>query len=267
MPRITLLSDFGTRDGYVGAMKGVISSIFPGVLVDDISHSISPGDIENAALALTRYWSRYDTGTVHLAVVDPGVGTARRAIAVEADRRLFVAPDNGVLSRVYDAAQTFRIVEITNPAYTLAGVGHTFHGRDIFAPAAAFLARGVHLSLLGPEVHDPIRVGEPAVHEEEGALVGQVVSLDHFGNLVTNLRVEAGGDAEGVEVEGRTIPIVRTYGDVPSKEVAALVNSDGRIEVAARDSSAAELLNAGVGTPVRVRRLAAGTGTPEVALA
>lgn len=267
MQRITLLTDFGTRDGYVGAMKGVMATIFPGVLIDDVSHSIPAGDIEAAALALTRYWSRFDTGTVHLAVVDPGVGTDRRAIAVEADRRLFVAPDNGVLSRVFDEAETFRVVEIANPAYTLAQVGHTFHGRDVFAPAAAYLARGVHLSLLGPEVHDPIRIGEPAVLEEEGALVGQVVSLDHFGNLVTNLRVSHEGGAEGVEVDGRTIPIVRTYGDVPSREVAALVNSDGRIEVAARDSSAAELLNAGIGTPVRVRRLAGTAGTPEVALA
>jgi S-adenosylmethionine hydrolase len=178
-----------------------------------------------------------------------------------------VAPDNGILSRVFEEAKEYRVVEIINPAYTLAEVGHTFHGRDIFAPAAAFLARGVHISLLGPEVHDPVRIGEPAVLEVEGTLVGQVVSLDHFGNLVTNLRVQGDSEAEDVEVEGRTIPIVRTYGDVPSKTIAALVNSDGRIEVAARDSSAAELLNAGIGTPVRVRSPTGGAPSPEVALA
>lgn len=267
MPRITLLTDFGTRDGYVGAMKGVIATVFPGVHIDDISHSVGAGEVETAALALTRYWSRYDTGTVHLAVVDPGVGTERRALAVEADRRLFVAPDNGILSRVFDEAKEFRVVEITNSDYILREIGNTFHGRDIFAPAAAYLARGVHLSLLGPEVHDPIRIGEPAVREEEGVLVGEVVSLDHFGNLVTNLRAPGEGGASDIEVDGRTIPIVRTYGDVPSKTVAALVNSDGRIEVAARDSSAAELLNAGIGTRVLVRLLPSGPAGPEIALA
>jgi S-adenosylmethionine hydrolase len=188
-------------------------------------------------------------------------------LAVEADRRLFVAPDNGILSRVFDEAKEFRVVEITNREYALPEIGHTFHGRDIFAPAAAYLARGVHLSLLGPEVHDPVRIGEPAVREEEGALVGQVVSLDHFGNLVTNLRMQGEDEPGGVEVEGRTIPMVRTYGDVPSKTVAALVNSDGRIEVAARDSSAAELLNAGIGTRVLVRLLPHGPAGPEIALA
>jgi len=267
MPRITLLTDFGTRDGYVGAMKGVIATLFPGVQIDDISHSIGSGEIESAALALTRYWSRYATGTVHLAVVDPGVGTKRRALAVEADRRLFVAPDNGILSRVFDEAKEFRVVEIINPEYALREVGNTFHGRDVFAPAAAYLARGVHLSLLGPVVHDPVRIGEPAVREEEGALVGQVVSLDHFGNLVTNLRMQGQDEAGDVEVDGQTIPVVRTYGDVPINAVAALVNSDGRIEVAARDSSAAELLNAGIGTRVLVRLLRHGPSVPEIAIA
>lgn len=267
MSRITLLTDFGTRDGYVGAMKGVMATVFPRVTFDDISHSIEPGAVESGALALSRYWSRYPSGTVHLAVVDPGVGSERRALAVEADRRLFVAPDNGILSRVFEEAKSYRIVEIRNHDYTLSEVGHTFHGRDVFAPAAAYLARGIHLSLLGPEVTDPVVIGEPAVKEEEGTLVGQVVSLDHFGNLVTNLRVHDGAEADGVEVDGRTIPMVRTYSDVRPKEIAALVNSDGRIEVAARDSSAAEILNAGVGTLVRVRRPRGGTAGPEVALA
>jgi S-adenosylmethionine hydrolase len=121
LARITLLTDFGTRDGYVGAMKGVMTTVYPGVRIDDISHSIGSGDVGSAALALTRYWSRYATGTVHLAVVDPGVGTERRALAVEADRRFFVAPDNGILSRVFEEAKEYRVVEIINPAYTLAG--------------------------------------------------------------------------------------------------------------------------------------------------
>jgi S-adenosyl-L-methionine hydrolase (adenosine-forming) len=253
MARITLLTDFGTRDGYVGAMKGVIASIFPGVVVDDVSHELAAGDVEGGALALLRYWDRYPTGTVHLAVVDPGVGTVRRALAVEADRRLLVGPDNGILSGVLGVAGKWRAVEITNPEYLLPNPGHTFHGRDVFAPAAAYLARGAHLSRMGPPVEDPVRIGEPEVEVEDGALVGQVVALDHFGNLVTNLPGGTLESAEGVEVEGREIRVARTYGEVEPRELAALVNSDGRLEVAARDSSAAKLLNARVGTRVRVR--------------
>ncbi|MSR23310.1 MAG: hypothetical protein EXR92_07200 [Gemmatimonadetes bacterium] len=253
MARITLLTDFGTQDGYVGAMKGVIASIIPGAVVDDVSHGVVPGDVKGAALVLGRYWSLYPTGTVHVVVVDPGVGTARRALAVEADRRFLVAPDNGVLSWVFEEADALRMVEITRPEYMRPWPSHTFHGRDVFAPAASFLARGLHLSRLGPVVDDPVRITEPELELEEGAIVGRVVSMDRFGNLVTNLDGGRLEEAEGVEVGGRTIPVVKTYGEGKPREVVALMNSDGRLEVAARDTSAAELLNAGVGTPVRVR--------------
>ena len=254
MPRITLLTDFGTRDGYVAAMKGVVASITPGTIIDDASHDIAPGDVAAGARALGRYWRRYPTGTVHVAVVDPGVGTARRAIAAEADRRLFVVPDNGLLSRVLDEAKRVRLVEIREPRYILPGASRTFHGRDVFAPAAAYLAGGIHLGRLGPTVEDPIRIPEPEVTEEDGAVIGEVVSLDRFGNLVTNLSAGSLDDAEGVEIDGRPIPVVRTYGEMPEREVGAIVNSDGRLEVAARDTSAADVLDVGVGTPVRIRR-------------
>lgn len=262
MSRITLLTDFGTRDGYVGAMKGVMASIYPGVVVDDVGHDVDPGDVGGAALALGRYWTRYPSGTVHLAVVDPGVGTERRALAVEADRHLFVAPDNGLLTQVYRAAKRFRVVQITNPEYMLPAPGWTFHGRDIFAPAAAYLARGMSISRLGPEVNDPVQLPEAEIEEEDGVIVGRVIALDHFGNLVTNLPGGTLDEAAGVEVEGRTIPVARTYGDVEPKALAALVNSDGKLEVAARGSSAARLLEAGVGTLVRVLRPAAGAAGP-----
>lgn len=259
MARITLLTDFGTRDGYVGAMKGVIASIFPGALVDDIGHDVPAGDVRSAALTLSRYWNRYPAGTTHVIVVDPGVGTERRALAAEADRRFFVAPDNGVLSRVLDACRHARLVQVENPDFMLPEPSATFHGRDVFAPAAAYLARGVHLSRLGAPVTDPVRFDEPDVVDESGALVGQVVSLDRFGNLVTNLPGTCLEEGADVEIEGRTIPVVRTYGEVPLDAVAALVNSDGRVEVAARESSAAEMLHADVGTPVRVPRLGSGS--------
>ncbi|MEX2295454.1 MAG: SAM-dependent chlorinase/fluorinase [Gemmatimonadota bacterium] len=265
MARITLLTDFGGRDGYVGAMKGIMASIYPGVIVDDVSHDLAQGDVASASLALGRYWDRYPSGTVHLVVVDPGVGTERRALAAEVDRRLVVAPDNGVLSHVLGAAKQARIVEIVNRDYILPEPGHTFHGRDIFAPAAAYLARGIPISRLGPPIEDPVRIEEPEVQVEEEAIVGRVIALDHFGNLLTNLSGGTLAEADEVEVKGRTIPVAKTYGEVAPRELAALINSDGCLEVAARDSSAAELLEAGVGTPVRIRRPRGGTPRPGIA--
>jgi S-adenosylmethionine hydrolase len=265
MARITLLTDFGGRDGYVGAMKGVMATIYPGVIVDDVSHDVAQGDIAGASLALGRYWSRYPSGTVHVVVVDPGVGTERRALAVEADRRLIVAPDNGVLSHVLVAAKRSRVVEIVNGDYLLPEPGHTFPGRDVFAPAAAYLARGIPISRLGPSIEDPVRILEPEVELQEEDIVGQVIALDHFGNLVTNLAGGTVQETDEVEVKGRTIPVAKTYGEVGPRELAAVVNSDGRLEVAARDSSAAELLEAGIGTLVRIRRPRGGTPHPGVA--
>lgn len=255
MAPITLLTDFGTRDGYVGAMKGVIASIFPGALIQDVSHSIGFGDIDGAARALARYWNRYPEGTTHVVVVDPGVGTDRRALAAEVDRRFIVAPDNGVLSRVLDEAGDTRIVSLEGSEFLNPPSSRTFHGRDVFAPAAAYLARGIHLSRLGRWIDDPVRRDEPAPVTEGERIVGQVVALDRFGNLLTNLSAEILGEGSDVEIEGRILPVVGTYGDVPSNSVAALVNSDGRVEVAARDRSAAEMLKADVGTPVRVPNL------------
>ncbi|MEX0935797.1 MAG: SAM-dependent chlorinase/fluorinase [Gemmatimonadota bacterium] len=257
MPRVTLLTDFGTRDGYVGAMKGVIASIFPGVIIDDVSHSIEAGDIRSTALVLARYWSRYPPGTIHVVVVDPGVGTERRAIAGEVDRRFFVAPDNGVLSRVLDASEKSRIVQVENPEYILPEAGSTFHGRDVFAPAAAYLARGVHLTRLGARVQDPVRLEPERVRKVDGAMEGKVISQDRFGNLVTNLPGSALEGEADVQIGGQTIPVVKTYGEAAPERLAALVNSDGRVEVAVRDGSAARLLGAGVGTPIRITHSAA----------
>ena len=252
MARVTLLTDFGTSDGYVGAMKGVIAAIFPGVTIDDVSHDVPFGAVSAGALTLARYWNRYPPGTVHLVVVDPGVGTERRALAAEADRRFLVAPDNGILSRVLDAATSFRAVSVENSAFLPEERSATFHGRDIFAPVAAYLARGVHLARFGSALSDPHYMPEPGVRWEGEAIIGEVVSRDGFGNLVTNLPATSVDEASGVEIQGKTIPVVRTYGDLPPESLAAVVNSDGRVEVAARDSSAAKLLKADVGTRVRI---------------
>jgi S-adenosyl-L-methionine hydrolase (adenosine-forming) len=252
MARITLLTDFGTRDGYVAAMKGVIAGVFPLAAIDDVAHDLEPGDVDGAARALSRYWKLYPAGTVHVAVVDPGVGTGRRALAVEADRRFIVAPDNGLLTPVLRTAKRWRVTSIEDPRFRLPETSATFHGRDIFAPAAAYLARGVHISLFGPRVEDPVLIEEPKPVEREGEIVGEIVSADRFGNLITNLSGEDLEGAETVELAGRRLSLVRTYGEAAPLQPIALVNSEGRLEVAARDGSALEVLGAGVGTPVRV---------------
>lgn len=235
-------------------MKGMIARTSPDADLDDISHDVPRGDVAGASRALARYWSRYPGGTIHLVVVDPGVGTDRRALAVEADGRFLVAPDNGVLSGVLDAAHRWTSFEISNPDLLPSERSRTFHGRDVFAPAAAHLARGGALGDLGREVDDPVRLREPAPMLEADPAVGVVVQADRFGNLITNLPGSLAVEAGEVEIAGRSVPAAATYGDVGSGALVALENSDGRLEIAVRDGSAAETLEAGPGTEVRVSR-------------
>ena len=253
MPRITLLTDFGTADGFIGAVKGVMQSIYPGVGMDDIAHDLPRGDVVAGARALERYWRSWPVGTVHMAVVDPGVGSDRRALVVEADRRLLVAPDNGILSPVFAGRERWKAFEITNPDLQLPDPSRTFHGRDIFAPAAAYLARGVHPARFGSPVDDPVRLeSTPEPDRSEGLIRGQVISTDRFGNLITNVEWNSIPEDAEVEIEGARVPLGRSYSDVPHLSPVALGNSQGRLEVAARDGSASEVLGAGVGASVRV---------------
>jgi hypothetical protein len=253
-PRITLLTDFGTRDGYVGALKGVLASSVPGILVDDIAHDLPPGDVRAASYALGRYWRIYPAGTVHLVVVDPGVGTMRRAMACQVDGRYLVAPDNGLATRALEEAAHWKAVEIARDEPP-AGLpfSATFHGRDVFAPAAAVLARGGGLEQLGASLEHPVRLAEPRPEGEGAGGRGVVVAVDRFGNLLTNLPGSWLAAAGAAEVGGREMPVARTYGDVPPGVLAALVSSDGRVEIAMRDGSAAELTGLGIGARVRLR--------------
>jgi len=235
-------------------MKGVIAALVPDVVLDDVSHEVAPGDVAGAARTLARYWNRYPEGTVHLVVVDPGVGTERRALALEAQGRLFVAPDNGALSRVMSGAGSWTAVEITSRDLLPPGRSRTFHGRDVFAPAAAYLAQGASLEVLGPPVTDPVRISTPVPVVEGTEASGEVIQVDRFGNLITNLPGALVRDASGVEVGDRTIPTAGTYGDVEAGQALALENSDGLLEVAVRNGSAAEVLGVGLGTRVTVRR-------------
>lgn len=250
---VTLLTDFGTRDGYVAAMKGVLVTLHPGVRLDDAGHDVEQGDVRGGGWALARYWDRYPPGTVHLAVVDPGVGTARRPLAVEADGRFLVVPDNGLASRVLDAARTWRAVATTDETYWGGDRSRTFHGRDVFAPVAAHLAGGVELEALGPSVEDPVRLDEPTPVRRNAGIEGEVVVEDRFGNLVTNIPAEALPDDPVVRVAGERLPLSDTYASVEPGRLIALVNSFGRLEVAVRNGSAARRFEGGQGLSVEVR--------------
>ncbi len=255
MPVVTLLTDFGTGDGYAASLKGVIASLCPEARVDDASHEIPPGDIEAGTWALGRYWRLYPPGTVHLAVVDPGVGTERKALAVRADERWLVAPDNGVLTRVLDEASAWAAVAIQERRWLREPVSRTFHGRDVFAPAAAHLAAGVPLEELGPAVRDPVRLALPGFTIAPEAIVGAVVHVDRFGNLVTNIP-ETWASSGRIRVGGREVGALRrTYGEVAPGEVLALVGSAGLLEISVRGGSAAAVLGLGRGAEVRVERM------------
>lgn len=252
--RITLLTDFGTADGYVAAMKGVLATLAPEAHLEDASHDVPRGDPRAGALALERYWRLYPAGTVHLVVVDPGVGTRRRAMAVEAAGRFVVAPDNGVVSRVLTAEAAWCAVEVEEEGVEGIEPSSTFHGRDVFAPAAARLATGRPLESLGPPLEDPIVLSLPEPVQDEGGASGEVLAVDRFGNLVTNIPGRWAVTPVTVEIAGRTLDLLPSYGHVPPGELLAVVDSDGRVEVAARDASAADLLGVGPGEPVRIVR-------------
>lgn len=260
--RITLLTDFGTRDGYVAAMKGVIAAMAPRAIIDDASHDIAPGDIEAAAWALGGYWRLYEPPVVHVAVVDPGVGGRRRAIVVRADGRLLVGPDNGVFTRVLLEAQDVGILALDDAVGARAGVSGrpvassqpavsaTFHGRDVFAPVAAHLALGGTIDELGRPVADPVLLRLPQVRRDAGRVHGVVVHVDRFGNLVTNISQDDASGGARVAVCGRECALVRTYADVEAGELLALIGSRGVLEVSVRDGSAASLLAAERGATV-----------------
>lgn len=254
VPRVTLLTDFGVADGYVAAMKGVIAARLPGVHLDDVAHDLPQGDVRAAMWALRRYAFLYPPGTVHLVVVDPGVGTERRALAVEVEGRFVVAPDNGIVSLLLDVAGGWEAAEVARVEAPSAEGSTTFHGRDVFAPAAAALAAGDSLGSLGPEVADPVVLEVPRPSRREGVARGEVVRVDRFGNLVTNLPGRWLEELPEVEVGRRRVRRAPSYGHVEEGGLLAVVNSDRLVEVAVRDGSAAERLDAGVGTPVRLRR-------------
>jgi S-adenosylmethionine hydrolase len=215
----------------------------PGCQVVDVSHDVAPQDIEGARLALARYWRRFPAGSVHVAVIDPGVGSARAALAIESGGRFLVGPDNGVLSPALFALDA-RAVCLPVPPHAAP----TFHGRDVFAPAAARLATGGSVDDLGEPMHSPQRRRTPEPHKRpDGAVEGEVLTIDRFGNAVTNLYARADG---WLEVASTMLPVVRTYAEVATGTRVGVIGSSGLLEVAVRDGSAAQELRLGRGATV-----------------
>ncbi|MGE5245616.1 MAG: S-adenosyl-l-methionine hydroxide adenosyltransferase family protein [Betaproteobacteria bacterium] len=261
-PIIALLTDFGILDHYAAAMKGVALGIAPDANLVDITHEVPAHDVLAGALELAACYRYFPPGTVFLAVVDPGVGTDRRAIAVEAGDYRFVAPDNGVLSVVLDETPVRAAVELTERRYARPTVSRTFEGRDRFAPAAAWLAGGVALSALGRPAGDLRRLEVPAPVARGDDLSGEVLRVDRFGNLVSNIdrpafdRFAAGRRLQ-VRAGGQEVPqLVTTYGEVGPGEVCALFGSSDHLEIAVNGGSAAERLRLSRGAAVHLTRRA-----------
>jgi S-adenosylmethionine hydrolase len=259
-PVIALLTDFGTVDHYAGTMKGVMLGICPDATLVDISHDIPAHDVAAGALELAAAYKYFPAGTIFVAVVDPGVGSARRGLAADTGDYRFVAPDNGVLTLVLRESPAKKVVELTERRYARPTVSRTFEGRDRFAPAAAWLAKGTQLPALGRPVNEIQKLEIPLPESTADAVRGVVLRVDRFGNLVTNIdrksveRLGLGGtiaiDAGGHRVER----LVATYAELPADGVGALFGSTDHLELAAPSSSAAEKLSLARGAQVTVTR-------------
>jgi len=259
---IAILTDFGYRDHYVGVLKGVIDTIAPEARVIDISHGIPPQSVVAGAMALQQSWRFFPKQTVFLVIVDPGVGSARKPLAIEtrAGAR-FVGPDNGVMSLAGNDAGILQIVELREPKYRLKEVSSTFHGRDVFAPAAAWLSTGVRLSALGPATDKMKHLSIPLATRRDDTISGEVIYLDGFGNMVTNIPRAMLDELAGsfrasrllVRIEtGATMEIFQAYADAPTGVPLALLGSFELLEIAIRDGSAASFFGSGEGAPVTV---------------
>ncbi len=256
---LTLTTDFGQKDGFVGTLKGVIWGICPSAQIADISHSITPQNILEGAFTLWRAYSFFPSGSIHVAVVDPGVGTTRRPIAARIGYHTFVGPDNGLFTPMYEDAEKngwmTGIVQLTNEKYCLAKVSRTFHGRDIFAPVAAHLANGVPLADLGPAVTDPIRIQLPRPEKTSTGWRAHITVVDVFGNCTTDLPAESIKDRENIlfRLHGREVRgLVESYGHRNPGELVALVDSENFVEIALVNGSAAKMLNAQISDIVEV---------------
>jgi len=259
-PVITLVTDFGIGDAYVGCMKGVILGICPYAKVVDVSHCIPKFNIRYGAFVLLQAFRYFPKGTIHVAVVDPGVGTCRRALVIETSRYFFVGPDNGVLTLAASDDGVMRVVEIATKRYTISGLSKTFAGREVFAPVAAHLANGVHVVEIGPDIDkfQTLSIPKPTVAEDH--VVGEVFIVDSFGNIITNIRssdVESRiepGQLLKVEMRGavKDIPFASVYEDVERGQALALIGSSGFLEISVNQGNASLMFKAKQGESMKV---------------
>lgn len=252
-PLLTLTTDFGAGSGYPAQVKGVLLSALPDARIVDVSHEVPPFDVLAGALLLEACVPWFPAGAIHLAVVDPGVGTARRALcAVDAEGRTFLAPDNGLLTPFLGPGA--RAWELRPGLAVPPPAAATFHGRDLFAPAAVLLARGGDPAALGPAVPDPVRLAWPAAQASAGEVRGEALAADPFGNLVTSIRAADLGGAPVARAWAGERPArwVRTFGEGERGELLAMIGSGGRVELAVREGSAAAALGGTRGVPVRL---------------
>ncbi len=260
MTVITLTTDFGTRDGYPGVMKGVIWTIAPNVQIADLSHEIAPQDVLGAALLLGRSAPYFPDGTIHVAVVDPGVGTSRRAIAAQLGEQYYVGPDNGIFTILLEKAEAehsyIRFANLDRPAYWMPGVSNTFHGRDVFAPAAAHLAAAVTIKQLGTKIDDPVKLEIPRPAKITGGWVGMVIHIDHFGNLSSNIHLgqldnlnEMKVEINGVQIDG----LVSSFAERPPGTLVAFIDSAGALAVSVVNGNAQHALTARLGDKIELR--------------
>lgn len=259
-PVVAFLTDFGSRDHYAGTIKAVVLGICPDATLVDITHDVPPHDVLTAALELAACYRYFPTNTIFLVVVDPGVGSSRRGIAADTGDYRFVAPDNGVLTAVLRETPPKRVVELTERRYARPTVSRTFEGRDRFAPAAGWLAKGIELAGLGRPAGDYQQIDIPTPHVTADAIHGQVLRVDRFGNLVTNIdrklfdKFSHGGGIEICADTHQVGRLVATYADVGPKEICALFGSTDHLEIAANAASASEQLGLTRGAPVTIRR-------------
>jgi S-adenosyl-L-methionine hydrolase (adenosine-forming) len=243
LPVITLLTDFGTADYFVGAVKGAILSVNPLAVIADITHEIPPQDLEAAAFTLVASYGTFPLGTIHVVVVDPGVGSTRRPIIVSAEEHFFVGPDNGIFTYIYDRDPSHQTFHVTAEKYFRQPVSTTFHGRDIFAPVAAALSKGVKPKAFGPPVKDPVRLTTPLtpVIQNDGQVEGRIIHIDRFGNCITNLTGEILKDEHAtLLVNEKEIRTFRDfYSDASPNELFGIWGSAGFLEIAVNGGSAA----------------------------
>jgi hypothetical protein len=263
MPLISLMTDFGIKDGNVGVMKGVIWGICPSAQIADLSHLIPAQNIHDASVVLARSVPYFPENTVHVVVVDPGVGTERRPMAARFGTQYYVGPDNGTISQLMEYAEkanwSCQFVHLDKPEFWLKNISHVFHGRDIFSPVGAYLASGVPLKALGTPFNDPVRLELAKPQKTPTGWVGKIIYIDHFGNLASNILAENLGDLlnapgklsvklAGVKIKG----LVNTFGEKPAGELVALIGSSGNLIVSVVNGNAEAQIHALVGNPIEL---------------